>query len=69
MEQRIELRLHRLLPWVHQPADKEDNSHARVADQEDERMIGAEHNHLVGRSHCGSEHGDSCRSGSFRSFL
>jgi hypothetical protein len=40
----------RLLPRVHQAADEEDDSGARVADQEDERVIGAEDNGLFLRS-------------------
>ena len=52
-------RCFRLLPRVHQAADEEDDSGARVADQEDERVIGAENNGLLGHSHGGGAHGDA----------
>src|ERR1039457_6294743 len=44
------------LPRVHQAADKEDNSGTRVADQKNERVIGAEDDGLFGHAHGGGAH-------------
>src|ERR1017187_4656710 len=57
------------LPRVHQAADEEDDSAARVADQEEERVIGAEDNRLFGHAHSGGVHGDAGGGGGFGSLL
>src|ERR1035441_8510839 len=52
-----------------QAADEEDRSAARVADQEEERVIGAEDNGLFGHAHSGGVHGDAGGGGGFGSLL
>src|ERR1019366_7392313 len=57
------------LPRVHQAADEEDDSAARVADQEEERVIGAEDNGLFAHAHSGGMHGDAGGGGGLGSLL
>src|ERR1017187_6407960 len=62
-------RCFRPLPRVHQAADEEDDSGARVADQEDERVIGAENNGFLRAAHGGGGHGGARGGGGFGPLL